>query len=57
MSGDVHVRFYEGLGVKFPGATHQKSPAVSFAEIALKVRQAKPGGEVGHVKEEMAENF
>ena len=23
MSGDVHVRFYEGLGVKFPGATHQ----------------------------------
>ncbi len=23
MSGDVHVRFYEGLGVKLPGATHQ----------------------------------
>jgi hypothetical protein len=22
MSGDVHVRFYEGLGVKLPGATH-----------------------------------
>ena len=22
MNGDVHVRFYEGLGVKFPGATH-----------------------------------
>ena len=21
MSGDAHVRFYEGLGVKFPGAT------------------------------------
>ena len=25
MNGDVHVRFYEGLGVKFPGATHQES--------------------------------
>ncbi len=23
MSGDVHVRFYEGPGVKLPGATHQ----------------------------------
>jgi hypothetical protein len=22
MNGDVHVRFCEGLGVKFPGATH-----------------------------------
>ncbi len=22
MNGDVHVRFYESLGVKFPGATH-----------------------------------
>ena len=22
MSGDVHVRFCEGLGVKLPGATH-----------------------------------
>ena len=22
MSGDVHVRFYEGPGVKLPGATH-----------------------------------
>ncbi len=21
MSGDAHVRFWEGLGVKFPGAT------------------------------------
>ena len=24
MSGDAHVRFFEGLGVKFPGATLQK---------------------------------
>ncbi len=23
MNGDVHVRFCESLGVKFPGATHQ----------------------------------
>ncbi len=23
MSGDVHVRFCEGLGVKFPRATHR----------------------------------
>ena len=23
MSGDVHVRFCEGLGVRFPRATHQ----------------------------------
>ena len=23
MSGDAHVRFFEGLGVKFPGATLQ----------------------------------
>ena len=32
MSGDVHVRFCESLGVKFPGATH---PAVSCRWLSI----------------------
>ena len=25
MSGDAHVQFWEGLGVRFPGATQRRS--------------------------------
>ncbi|HUI66364.1 MAG TPA: group II intron maturase-specific domain-containing protein [Bacteroidota bacterium] len=38
MSGDVHVRFYERLGVRFPGPTHLvvMSPTESQAKEALR---------------------
>ncbi len=34
MSGDVHVRFCEGLGVKFPRATHPARSGVRQAKLA-----------------------
>jgi hypothetical protein len=34
MNGDVHVRFCEGLGVKFPRATQQTRSGVRQAKLA-----------------------
>ena len=33
MSGDAHVQFWEGLGVRFPGAT-LPLPTVSMSSLA-----------------------
>jgi len=38
-------------------ALQKNQTSVLFVGMPLKVRQAKPGEEVGHVKEDLAENF
>jgi len=30
MSGDAHVQFWKGLGVRFPGATYPSGPHFRF---------------------------
>jgi hypothetical protein len=34
MSGDAHVQFWEGLGVRLPGATQHENIRSVFKEIA-----------------------
>ncbi len=35
MSGDAHVRFWEGVGVKFPRATHSQKCTVLNEQVVL----------------------
>ena len=60
MSGDVHVRFCEGLGVKFPGATHlvccfQYKEEANRFYAALKERLAKFELEIAENKSKIIE--
>ncbi len=42
MSGDVHVRFCEGLGVKFPRATLPAESGLLFQRFAENLTAALP---------------
>jgi hypothetical protein len=41
MNREVHVRFCEGLGVKFPRATRPLIDIISFWELSTKVSMAR----------------